>query len=232
MAQMGTITVTGPYPETTCICGWTTHTGTLRSALALAAASLLGAGSLMPPPVNHSHTSTMMLTQSSMKQLPVLPWDPLLLPLAVPPLKPVVEFWRNSPIGSSTTLPLCTTPTPSACHRDSPPATRHAPVSLMKIGSALGHLPGRLHVPPHPVGRGVILVPTFAILAHCLPFTHPLRRQDPHQGAALQRTPGLAVLLWVCRPSSAAHLRQTSHLRQGRPHRTEQLCSLGKGSWG
>lgn len=53
-----------PCPETTCICAWTTHTGTLRSALAHAAASPLGAGSLMPPPVNHSHTSMTMLTQS------------------------------------------------------------------------------------------------------------------------------------------------------------------------
>lgn len=64
MALMGTTTVIGPCPETTCICPWIIHTGTLRSALAHAAASPLGVGSLMPPPVNHSHTSMMMLIQS------------------------------------------------------------------------------------------------------------------------------------------------------------------------
>ena len=61
---MGTTTVIGPCPETTCICPWTTHTGTLRSVQARAAASPRGAGSLMPPPVNHSLMSMMMLTQS------------------------------------------------------------------------------------------------------------------------------------------------------------------------
>lgn len=64
MALMGTTTGIGPCPETTCICPWTTHTVTLLLALAHAAASPLGAGSLMPPPVNHSHTSMTMLTQS------------------------------------------------------------------------------------------------------------------------------------------------------------------------
>ena len=167
-----------------------------------------------------------------MKRLPGSHWAPRLHPQAVPPLKPVVEFWRSSPIGSTTTLPLCTTPTPSACHPDNPPATRHVPVSLMKTGLARDHLPGPPRVPLHPVGRGATLAPTSATPAHCLLITHPHPRQDLHLGAVWQKTPGLAVRLWACHPSSAAHLRQTSHPRQGRPHRTEQLCRLGKGSLG
>lgn len=134
MALMGTTMGTGPCPGTTCICPWTTHIETLRSALAHAAASPLGAGSLMLPPVNRSHTSMMMLTQSLMKRLPGLPWDPLSLPQVVPLLKPLVELWRSSPTGSSNTLLLSTSPTQSPCHPGSPPVTHHAPVSLMKIG--------------------------------------------------------------------------------------------------
>lgn len=64
MDLMGTTMAIDPCPETTCICPWTTHTGTLLSALAHAAVFPLGAGFLMPPPVNHSHTSMMMLSQS------------------------------------------------------------------------------------------------------------------------------------------------------------------------
>lgn len=64
MALMGTTIVTGPCPGTTCICHWITPTGILLSALVHAAASHLGAGSLMPPLVNHFHMSMMMLTQS------------------------------------------------------------------------------------------------------------------------------------------------------------------------
>lgn len=64
MGLIGTTMVTGPCPETICICPWTIRTGTRRSALAHAAVSPLGAGFLMHPPVNHSHTSMMTLSPS------------------------------------------------------------------------------------------------------------------------------------------------------------------------
>lgn len=173
-----------PCPETTCIYPWITHTGTPHSAQAPAVAFPLGAGSLTPPPANHSHMCTMMLTQSLMKRLPALPWAPRSLLQAVHPLRQVVEFWRSSHIGSTTTLPLCTTRTPSACHPDSPPATRHAPVSLMKTGSARDHNLDPPHVQPPPVGRGATPALTSATPALCLLTTHLHPHQDPHPGAA------------------------------------------------
>lgn len=184
MDLMETTMVIDPCPETTCIYPWITPTGTPRSARAPAAAFPLGAGSLMPPPVNHSHMCTMMLTQSLMKRLPASPWAPHSLPQVVHPLKQVVEFWRSSHTGSTTTLPLCTTHTLSTCHPDSPPATRHAPVSLMKTGSAPDHNPDPPHVQLPPVGRGATPVLTSATPALCLLTTHLHLHQDPHPGAA------------------------------------------------
>lgn len=64
MDLTGTTMEIDPCPETTCICPWTTHTGTLLSALAHAAVSPLGAGFQMPPPVNRSRMSMMMLSPS------------------------------------------------------------------------------------------------------------------------------------------------------------------------
>lgn len=176
--------VIDPCPETTCIYPWITPIGTPHLAQAPAAAFPLGAGSLTPPPVNHSHMCTMMLTQSLMKRLPASTWAPRSLPQAVHPLKQVVAFWRSSRTGSTTTLPLCTTRTPSACHPDSPPATRHAPVSLMKTGSAPDHNPDPPHVRPPPVGKGATPALTSATPALCLLTTHLHLHQDPHPEAA------------------------------------------------